>query len=134
MSSGWSATPPAGVTGNYKMGSTRPAFEAATIGGAKILRRADLGRLAAGTRAGFALVDWPTEMRPTHEPIRSLIYAASDRAIRHVYVDGKQVVEDGGPDDGRRGRYRGPGRGQRKGLATVRNSTGPVGRRWRSRP
>ena len=27
--------------------------------------------------------------------MRSLIYSASERAIRHVYVDGKQVVKDG---------------------------------------
>ena len=37
-------------TGNYKMGTTRHAFEAATIGGAKILRRPDLGRLAPGSQ------------------------------------------------------------------------------------
>ena len=27
--------------------------------------------------------------------MRSLIYSAGDRAIRHVYVDGAQVVRDG---------------------------------------
>jgi 5-methylthioadenosine/S-adenosylhomocysteine deaminase len=34
-------------------------------------------------------------MQPAHEPVRSLIYSAGDRAIRHVYVDGQQVVKDG---------------------------------------
>ena len=34
-------------------------------------------------------------MQPSHEPVRSLIYSASERAIRHVYVDGRQVVKDG---------------------------------------
>ena len=34
-------------------------------------------------------------MRPVHDPIRSLIYAAGDRAVRTVYVDGQKVVEDG---------------------------------------
>ena len=34
-------------------------------------------------------------MQPAHEPVRSLIYSASERAIRHVYVDGTQVVKDG---------------------------------------
>jgi len=34
-------------------------------------------------------------MQPSHEPMRSLIYSAGDRAIRHVYVDGQQVVKDG---------------------------------------
>ena len=83
-------------TGNYKMGTTRHAFEAATIGGAKILRRPDLGRLAPGAKADFSLVDMSHPyMQPSHEPVRSLIYSASERAIRHVYVDGQQVVKDG---------------------------------------
>ena len=34
-------------------------------------------------------------MRPTHDPVRSLIYAAGDRAIRTVIVDGETVVDDG---------------------------------------
>ena len=34
-------------------------------------------------------------MRPLHDPLRNLIFAAGDRAIRAVYVDGEKVVEDG---------------------------------------
>ena len=34
-------------------------------------------------------------MRPLRDPIQSLIYAAADRAVRHVFVDGEQVVADG---------------------------------------
>ncbi|MBV8449554.1 MAG: N-ethylammeline chlorohydrolase, partial [Hyphomicrobiales bacterium] len=30
-----------------------------------------------------------------HDPIRTLIFAADDRAIRAVYVDGRKVVENG---------------------------------------
>ena len=96
MRSGWPATLARVFTGNYKMGTTRHAFEAATIGGAKILRRPDLGRLAPGSKADFSLVDMSHPyMQPAHEPVRSLIYSASERAIRHVYVDGTQVVKDG---------------------------------------
>jgi len=62
----------------------------------KILRRPDLGRLAPGCKADFSLVDMSHPyMKPAHEPVRSLIYSASDRAIKHVYVDGTQVVRDG---------------------------------------
>ena len=32
---------------------------------------------------------------PVREPLRSLIYSTSDRAIRDVFVDGEQVVKDG---------------------------------------
>jgi len=34
-------------------------------------------------------------MRPLHDPLRSLIYAAADRAIDRVVVDGRTVVEGG---------------------------------------
>ena len=100
------------VAGNYKMGTTRHAFEAATVGGATILRRPDLGRLAPGCKADFSLVDMRHPyMQPAHEPVRSLIYSAGDRAIRHVYRrrppggEGRQ-----GADHRRRGGDRGPDR------------------------
>jgi cytosine/adenosine deaminase-related metal-dependent hydrolase len=71
-------------------------FNAVTIGGAKALGRDDIGRLAVGCRADMVLVDMTHPMmRPTHDPVRSLIYAAGDRAIRTVVVDGEKVVEDG---------------------------------------
>jgi cytosine/adenosine deaminase-related metal-dependent hydrolase len=71
-------------------------FNAATIGGAKALGRDDIGRLAPGCRADMVLVDLAHPMmRPTHDPVRSLIYAAGDRAIRTVIVDGQTVVENG---------------------------------------
>jgi 5-methylthioadenosine/S-adenosylhomocysteine deaminase len=71
-------------------------FNAATIGGAKALGRDDIGRLAQGCRADIVLVDMTHPMmRPTHDPVRSLIYAAGDRAIRTVIVDGERVVDDG---------------------------------------
>jgi cytosine/adenosine deaminase-related metal-dependent hydrolase len=84
------------VTGNYRQGMTRHALEAATVGGAAILRRSDLGRLSPGCKADFSLVDLAHPyMQPPLEPVRSLIYSASERAVRHVYVDGVQVVRDG---------------------------------------
>jgi 5-methylthioadenosine/S-adenosylhomocysteine deaminase len=71
-------------------------FNAATIGGAKALGRDDIGRLAVGCRADMVLVDMTHPMmRPTHDPVRSLIYAAGDRAIRSVFVDGEKVVDNG---------------------------------------
>lgn len=84
------------VSGNYKAGTTRHAFEAATVGGAAILRRPDLGRIAPGAKADFSLVDLSHPyMQPAQEPLRSLVYSAGERPIRDVYVDGAQVVRDG---------------------------------------
>ena len=76
--------------------TTTELFEAATVGGAKALGRDDIGRLAPGCRADFVLVDATHPMmRPGRDPMRSLIYAAGDRALKAVYVDGQKVVEDG---------------------------------------
>jgi ABC-type dipeptide/oligopeptide/nickel transport system ATPase component len=76
--------------------TTTELFDAATIGGAKALGRDDIGRLAAGCRADFVLVDITHPMmRPARDPVRSLIYAAGDRAVKDVFVDGRKVVEDG---------------------------------------
>ncbi len=66
-------------------------FTMATSGGADILGRGDIGRLAAGCRADLVLVDAAhPAMRPGYDPVRSLLYAAGDRAIPPVYVDGEQ--------------------------------------------
>jgi cytosine/adenosine deaminase-related metal-dependent hydrolase len=82
--------------GNPRTLRTTDLFNAATIGGAKALGRDDIGRLAVGCKADFLLVDITHPMmRPTYDPIRSLIYSAGDRALRAVYVDGNKVVEDG---------------------------------------
>ncbi|MSP52477.1 MAG: N-ethylammeline chlorohydrolase [Alphaproteobacteria bacterium] len=71
-------------------------FHAATIGGATALGRDDLGRLAPGARADIVVVDGAhVDMRPLRDPLRSLIFAAADRAVRDVYVDGVQVVGAG---------------------------------------
>ncbi len=76
--------------------STTDLFNAATIGGAKALGRSDIGRLAPGCKADFVLVDVTHPMiRPAHDPVRSLVYAAGDRALKAVFVDGRKVVEDG---------------------------------------
>ncbi len=71
-------------------------FTMATSGGAGILQRDDLGRLAPGHCADLVLVDAAhPAMLPGYDPLRSLLYAAGDRAIAAVYVDGVKVVESG---------------------------------------
>ncbi len=75
---------------------TADIFNAATLGGAKALGRSDIGRLEVGAKADIVLVDVTHPgMCPVRDPIRSLIYAAADRAVKSVIVDGRMVVEDG---------------------------------------
>ena len=71
-------------------------FDAATIGGANALQRNDIGRIAPGCKADFAMVDLThPAMRPMREPLRSLLYVAAERAVDHVYIDGVRGVENG---------------------------------------
>jgi len=71
-------------------------LHAATVGGAKALMRDDIGRLAPGAKADLVLVDLGcTDMLPARDPLRSLVFYAADRAVRDVYIDGRQVVSEG---------------------------------------
>ncbi len=71
-------------------------FHAATVGGARAYLRDDIGRLAKGAKADLVLVDLRHSlMRPMRDPLRNLIYTAAERAVRDVYVDGRQVLADG---------------------------------------
>lgn len=71
-------------------------LHAATVGGAQALGRPDLGRLAVGARADLVLVDLSVpDMQPARDPLRSLVFHAADRAVREVYVDGRQVLAEG---------------------------------------
>jgi len=76
--------------------TTTQVFNAATLGGARALLREDIGRLTAGAKADFVVVDTDHPlMKPGREPLRNLIYVAAERAIQDVYVDGVRVVADG---------------------------------------
>ena len=75
--------------------STADLFHAGTVGGATALMRDDLGRLAPGKKADLVLLDLECpQMQPARDPLRSFVYHAADRAVRDVFVDGKQVVAD----------------------------------------
>ena len=84
------------MSGDFTNASTEEIFDAGTIGAAKTLGRTDIGRLEVGCKADMVLVDLDhAYMQPVRDPLRSLLYSAGDRAVKHVYVDGTQVVRDG---------------------------------------
>jgi 5-methylthioadenosine/S-adenosylhomocysteine deaminase len=74
---------------------TSDIFHAATSNAAKALGRDDIGMLAPGKKADIVLVDLSDPaMQPVYDPIRCLLYTAADRAVRDVFVDGEQRVEN----------------------------------------
>jgi cytosine/adenosine deaminase-related metal-dependent hydrolase len=84
------------ATGHIDDASSTDVFNAATIGGAVALGRNDLGRLAPGAKADLVLIDLDhPSMKPGRDPLRNLIFTAAERAVKHVYIDGLQVVNNG---------------------------------------
>ena len=72
------------------------AFDAATLGGARALGRDDLGRIAPGAKADLVLwkgTSW--RMTPLRDPIKNMVYNATDEDVDRVYVNGRIVVDGG---------------------------------------
>lgn len=71
------------------------AVRAATVGGAKMLRRDDLGRLAPGAKADLTAVDVTKPLGGVGalppEPLHHLLYS-SGRNVRHVMTNGRFQV------------------------------------------
>ncbi|WP_298722311.1 amidohydrolase family protein [uncultured Ferrovibrio sp.] len=83
-------------SGHVNLASVSDVLHAATIGGARSLGRDDIGRLAPAAKADIVLVDLShPAMVPNRDPLRGLIFNAGSRAVRDVFVDGRQVVEGG---------------------------------------
>jgi cytosine/adenosine deaminase-related metal-dependent hydrolase len=76
--------------------TARELVEAATLGGARALRRDDLGRIAPGARADVVVVDLGRpHLAPVADPLKSLVWHAQGADVRHVLVDGEVLVADG---------------------------------------
>ncbi|MBS4017326.1 MAG: 8-oxoguanine deaminase [Dechloromonas sp.] len=77
--------------------SARQALELATLGGAKVLNRDDIGALAPGMSAD--LVAFPTggldlAGAAVHDPVAALVFC-TPQTVRHSIINGKPVVSDG---------------------------------------
>ncbi|WP_300683431.1 amidohydrolase family protein [Nocardioides sp.] len=67
----------------------------ATIDGARALGLDHLvGSLEPGKRADLVLLQDTVDVAVLHDPISQLVYGASPRSVRDVWVDGHQVVAD----------------------------------------
>lgn len=74
----------------------RAALRLATLGGAGILGRDDLGSIERGKRADVALfgVDGLADAGAAADPVAGLLMSGS-RRVRHLLVEGRPVVRDG---------------------------------------
>ncbi len=77
-----------------------PAVEAlrmATIYGAEAIFMEDkIGSLEVGKQADFIVLDSnQVFFHPAHDPVSHVVYAASGRDVKDVFVQGVQVVQDG---------------------------------------
>ncbi|QMU57203.1 MAG: 8-oxoguanine deaminase [Boseongicola sp.] len=74
--------------------SAREALEIATVGGAKVLGRDDIGRLRAGMRADIAVWD-VSGVESAGSWDRAALLLAGPTKVRDLFVEGRRVVDDG---------------------------------------
>ena len=76
--------------------TAREALELATLGGASVLGRSDIGSLEPGKCADFFSLDLGTlgYAGALHDPVAAVVFCAPQTA-RHTVIDGKPVVKDG---------------------------------------
>ena len=81
---------------SFLAGQPRDVFNAATLGGAKMVGRDDLGRLQKGAKADIAIVNLrDIAFGAVRDPIKSLVETAVSRDVRTVIVDGEILVDSG---------------------------------------
>ena len=81
---------------SFMTGHPRDVFNAATLGGATMLGRDDLGRLQKGAKADITIVNLrDIAFGAVRDPIRSLMETAVSRDVRTVIVDGETLVDNG---------------------------------------
>jgi len=80
----------------FDVANARDVFNAATLGGARALRRDDLGRLAPGARADIVTVDFRRlRIGPFLDPIKALVHCGNGELVDTVIVAGETLVEGG---------------------------------------
>lgn len=83
-------------TGDASTMTAREALELATVGGARVLGRDDIGYLAPGMSADFIAIniDRPQFAGAHHDLVAALIFCQVD-AVDYSFINGKKVVDRG---------------------------------------
>lgn len=85
-----------GVSGDPTAIPAAEALRMGTIYGAKTIRVNDIGALEVGMKADFVAVDIDQpHFMPHTDLVSHVVYSASAKDVKHVWVDGKQVVKNG---------------------------------------
>jgi 8-oxoguanine deaminase len=76
--------------------TAREALELATLGGASVLGRSDIGSLEPGKCADFFSLDLNTlgYAGALHDPVAAVVFCAP-QTTRHTVINGRQIVKDG---------------------------------------
>ncbi|MBE9101256.1 8-oxoguanine deaminase [Vacuolonema iberomarrocanum] len=76
--------------------SAREILEVATLGGARVLGRDDIGSLAPGMSADFIAIDMErlAFAGALHDPVAALIFCQCDR-VDYSFINGKKVIDQG---------------------------------------
>lgn len=76
--------------------TAREVLELATLGGARVLGRDDIGSLAAGMSADFVAInlDRPEFAGALHDPVAALIFCQVN-TVDYSFINGRRVVEQG---------------------------------------
>ncbi|MEX0270403.1 8-oxoguanine deaminase [Leptolyngbyaceae cyanobacterium UHCC 1019] len=76
--------------------TARDILEMATLGGAKVLGRDDVGAIAVGMAADFIAVnlDRPQFAGALHDPVAALIFCQAN-AVDYSFINGKKVIDQG---------------------------------------
>jgi cytosine/adenosine deaminase-related metal-dependent hydrolase len=84
---------------NLKAATAAEVFEAATIGGARSVGRADIGRLELGARADIVIIDLTgrdtLRMGPVRDPIKTLVDCGIGDDVDTVIIDGVVRMQGG---------------------------------------
>jgi cytosine/adenosine deaminase-related metal-dependent hydrolase len=76
--------------------SAAEVFGLATLGGANLLQRSDLGRIAPDCQADLLFFDLErVNLHSARDPLRTIVYSASGADLARVMVAGRTVVERG---------------------------------------